>query len=251
MEYKSEQNMNNLKFLLPILLIGSSSFTQDIGYHFGHQMFGVFNARQPIHGISIGLDIPRTGFVTPYGQFSIFAPHKRIETNVGSGVPKNPADPFLFNVDAKARTNTYSFEFGTIYYIGGAYDYGFSAMVHNSLRLLLMPTKRELIDFDFAKYEFQPSSVSTGLSGSNGFALYTSLGVGAKYSFDWGSIYAIGGIELALHGERLPSYFFDEFGIASRFAFSTRLGIRKELDFSSKGNKKQKRENEKRERQKW
>lgn len=243
--------MNNIKILPVILLIFSSTFAQDMGFHFGHQMFGVFNARQPLHGISIGLDIPRTGFVTPYGQFSIFAPHSRIENNIGSGIPKNPADPFLFEVDARARTMTYSFEFGTIYYLGGAYDYGFAGMVHNSLRLLLMPTKRELIDFDFANYEFQPNNVSTGLTGSNGFAFYTSLGVGAKYSFEWGSIYALGGIELALHGERLPSYFFDEFGFASRFAFSTRIGIRKELDFSGNSERKQIRENNRRERQKW
>lgn len=224
---------------------------QDIGLHFGHQMYGVFNAKKQLHGISIGLDIPRSGFITPYGQFTLFTPYRNFENSIGNGVPKNPSDPFLFDVPARSKTMTYSLELGTIYYLGGAYDYGFSGMIHNSMRILLMPTKIELIDFDFDKYEFQPIDPNASLANSTGFVLNTSFGAGLKYTFEWGSVYALANIELALFGDRIPGYYFDESGRVSPLSFSTRLGIRRDLDFAKNSERKQVRENNRKERKKW
>ena len=243
--------MNRITSFILTLTFAISIQAQDLGLHFGHQMFGVFNSQQQIHGVSIGLDIPRSGFVTPYGQFSMFLPYQVAENNVGLGEPIDPMDPFLFSVDALSRTMTYSFEFGTIYYFGGAYDYGFSGMIHNSIRLMLMPTRRQLVDFDSDRYTFVPNNPNQGGLRTNGFVLNTSLGIGAKYTFDWGSLYALAGIELALFGERLPRFYFDEFGQASPLAFSTRIGIRRDLDFSSNNERKQIRQNNRQERQRW
>jgi hypothetical protein len=220
---------------------------QDMGVHFGHQMFGVFNANQPLQGVSIGLDIPRTGFITPYGQVSAFLPKKDFAGTIGQGIPKDPNDFFNINADANIKTSTFSFEVGTIYYIGGAYDYGFSGLFQNSFRILLMNQKVDLIDFDFDKYTFEPFQNAGGI----GFVLNTSLGGGLKYTFEWGSLYALANLEFALYGDRLPSYYFDEFGSVSPFSFSTRIGIRRELDFSKSGERKQIRENNRKERQKW
>jgi len=224
-----------------------SSFSQDMGFHFGHQMYGVFNAKQPLHGISIGIDIPRSGFITPYGQPTVFSPRTNMVENIGQGVPVDPNDFFNINVNGKVRASTYSLEFGTMYYIGGAYDYGFSGMVHNSLRLLLIPQKVDLIDFDINNYDFIPFQDI----GGTGFVLNTSFGLGVKYTFEWGSLYALGGIELALFGDKLPRYYYDETGDLSPLSFSTRIGIRRELDFSKSGERKQIRENNRKERQKW
>ena len=229
----------------------NNTYSQDMGIHFGHQMFGVFNAKQPLHGISIGLDIPRTGFITPYGQLSIFAPYRSEFRTIGSGVPNNAADPFIFDVQGRTRTMTYSLEFGTIYYLGGAYDYGFAAMVHNSIRILMMPTKTELVDFDFDNYVFEPINPNAALSNSTGFVLNTSAGLGIKYTFEWGSLYALGGLELALFGDRLPDYYYDELGRVSPISFSTRIGVRRELDFSKSSERKKIRENNRKEKQKW
>jgi hypothetical protein len=58
-------------------------------------------------------------------------------------------------------------------------------------------------------------------------------------------------IELALFGDRLPRFYYDEFGGVSPLAFSTRIGIRRDLDFSKNGERKQVRENNRKERQRW
>ena len=89
------------RIILILSFLGTTSIlnSQDMGLHLGHQMFRVFNSETSLHGISIGLDIPRTGFITPYGQFTAFLPKNYFEENVGQAVPKDPADPYL-NVDA-------------------------------------------------------------------------------------------------------------------------------------------------------
>jgi len=215
--------------------------SQDVGVHFGHQVFGVMSAGNPIQGISLGLDVPRSGFVTPYGQLSLFIPQRFSETNIGVLEPNNPIDPYIYNVNGRAVTKAIALEFGTIYYLGGAYDYGFSVMLHNSVRLMFMPTKVQLEDvdgIDLTKYNFTPTNSFFTYPGNTGFALNTSFGLGAKYTFDWGSLYAMGGIELILMGDRFPQFYYGNQNHISPFAFSTRIGIRRELDFSGKSKPK-------------
>lgn len=232
--------MKRFTFILAFLIYTNCVFSQDIGFHVGHQMFGIMNAKQPIHGLSIGLDIPRTGFVTPYGQVTLFAPFSIVEENIGSGIPKDLANPYILDVDGKIRTMTFSLEFGTIYYLGGAYDYGFSFMMHNSIRLSVMPTSVKLQDFDFRNYDFQANSPNWDLAGYRGFAFNTSFGIGAKNTFEWGSLYGLVGLELLLMGDRFPQYYYNTQGSISPLAFSTRIGLRRDLDFSSKKQAKDK-----------
>lgn len=249
--------MRHIKTLICLIFIVSNSFAQDMGVHFGHQIYGVLNAKQPLHGISIGLDIPRTGFVTPYGQVSIFLPNRDFFT-VGDAYSSTPGMPDIFGIRAISRANTYSAEFGTIYYMFGAYDYGFSVMMHNSLRVLFAPTKLYLEDFDDANYTFSSYFPNFVLNSDNGFktsynalVVNIGLGLGLKYSFDWGSVYAMAGLELFTMGERRPHYYYDENDQWSVFSYSTRIGVRRELDFSKSSERKQIRENNRRERQKW
>jgi hypothetical protein len=225
-------------------MVFSLTQAQDMGLHMGHQMFRVFNSETSLHGISIGLDIPRTGFVTPYGQFTAFIPKNYLEENVGQAFPKDPADQ-AFNVDARSRVSSYSLELGTMYYFGGAYDYGFSIMMHNSFRILFAPTKRELIDFNPAKYDFFPNNPNFNPSSGTGLVLNTSFGLGAKYTFDWGSLYAIAGLEIFLFGTNPPPYY------TNAFSFHTRIGVRRELDFSGNAERKEQREANRRERNSW
>ncbi len=222
---------------------------QDLGVHFGHQIYGVFNTKQTLHGISIGLDIPRSGFTTPYGQLTVFLPKTSFEENIGEGTPKDTGDFFSVPANGNIRVNTFSLELGTMNYFGGAYDYGFSGMFHSSVRVLLMPQKIKLVDFDSDNYDFKPYP---GYGGT-GLAVNAIFGAGAKYTFEWGSLYALANFELYLFGDpmRFPSYYFDEFNSVSRFSFSTRIGIRRDLDFSKSGDRKQVRENNRREKQKW
>jgi hypothetical protein len=236
--------MNRSVFSLVFTFMFFASFAQDMGLHMGHQMFRVFNSETSLHGISIGLDIPRTGFVTPYGQFTAFIPKSYFEENVGQAVPKDPMDPML-NVDARSRVSSYSLELGTMYYFGGAYDYGFSIMMHNSFRILFAPTKRELIDFNAAKYDFFPNNPNFNPSSATGLVLNTSFGLGAKYTFDWGSLYAMTGIEIFLFGTNPPPYY------TNAFSFHTRIGVRRELDFSGNSERKEQRAAARRERSSW
>jgi len=217
---------------------------QDMGIHLGHQMFSVFGSETSLQGISIGLDIPRSGFVTPYGQFTAFLPKRYFEKNVGQGVPINPTDPYL-NVNADSRVSTYSLELGTMYYLGGAYDYGFSVMLHNSFRILFTPTKRELINFNPAKYEFFPNDPNFNPNSGTGLVLNTSFGLGAKYTFDWGSLYALGGIEIYLFGTNPPPYY------TNAFSFHTRIGVRRELNFSGNAERKEQRAAARKEKNNW
>ena len=232
--------MKFLTFSFSIFMAVSIAKTQDLGIHFGHQIFGVMNAKNPINGISIGLDIPRTGFITPYGQVTLFQPQSYTQGNIGILEPMNPMDPYIYNVSGRARTNSIAAEFGTIYYLGGAYDYGFSVMLHNSVRLMFLPTKVSLDgveNIDLTKYRFAPTNSFFNYPGTNGFALSTTFGLGGKYSFDWGSIYAMAGLELVLFGDKFPQYYYGEQSYISPFAFSTRIGIRRDLDFSGKSKK--------------
>lgn len=234
------------RILIFLLTLGSFGAVnaQDMGIHLGHQMFSVFNSETNLHGISIGLDIPRTGFITPYGQFTAFLPKNYFEQNVGQAVPKDPSDPYL-NVDASSRVSTYSLELGTMYYFGGAYDYGFSVMLHNSFRILFAPTKRELIDFNPGAYDFFPNNPNFNSGSNTGLVLNTSFGLGAKYTFDWGSLYALAGIEIFLFGTNPPPYY------TNMFSYHTRIGVRRDLDFSGNAEKKEQRAAARRERNSW
>jgi hypothetical protein len=236
--------MNRNVITLVLSFIFSASFAQDMGLHLGHQMFSVFNSPSNLHGISVGLDIPRTGFVTPYGQFTAFLPKKYSEDNVGQAVPKDPADPYL-TIGAESRVASYSMEFGTMYYFGGAYDYGFSVMMHNSFRVLFTPTKRELIGYNPAKYDFFPNNPDFNTTSSTGLVLNTSFGLGAKYSFEWGSLYALAGLEIFLFGTNPPPYY------TSAFSYHTRIGVRRELDFSNTPKQREERTRRQRERDNW
>ncbi len=236
--------MNRSIIFLAIMSLCSFAKAQDMGLHIGHQMYRVFNSETSLHGISVGLDIPRTGFVTPYGQFTAFLPTRYFEENVGQAVPKDPADEY-FNVDARSRVSTYSVELGTIYYFGGAYDYGFSVMMQNSFRILFAPTKRELLDFNPAKHDFFPNNPNFNASSSTGLVLNTSFGLGGKYSFDWGSLYAMASIEIFLFGTNPPPYY------TNAFSFHTRIGIRRDLDFSGNAERREQRAANKRERNTW
>ena len=234
------------RIILILSFLGTTSIlnAQDMGLHLGHQMFRVFNSETSLHGISIGLDIPRTGFITPYGQFTAFLPKNYFEENVGQAVPKDPADPYL-NVDASSRVSTYSLELGTMYYFGGAYDYGFSVMLHNSFRILFAHTKKELIDFNPGAYDFFPNNPDFSSGSNTGLVLNTSFGLGAKYSFDWGSLYALAGIEIFLFGTNPPPYY------TNAFSLHTRIGVRRELNFSGNAEKKEQRAANRRERNTW
>lgn len=235
--------MNRSIIILIFLSLFSYSKAQDMGLHIGHQMFRVFNSETSLHGISIGLDIPRTGFVTPYGQLTVFLPQRYFEENVGQAVPQNGFSPNLA-MDARTSVSTYSLELGTMYYFVSAYDYGFSIMMHNSFRILFAPTKRELIDFDPANYTFQPNDINFNTK-STGLVLNTSFGLGAKYTFDWGSLYALAGIEIFLFGTNPPPYY------TNAFSFHTRIGVRRELNFSGNAERKEQRDANRRERNTW
>lgn len=236
--------MNRRIFILFISFMFSCSHAQDMGIHFGHQMFRVFGSETSLHGISLGLDIPRTGFVTPYGQLTAFLPKNYLEENVGQAVPKDPSDPFLI-VDARSRVSTYSLELGTMYYFIGAYDYGFSIMMHNSFRILVSPTKRELIDFNASAYDFFPNNPNFNPNSGTGLVVNTNFGLGVKYSFDWGSLYALAGLEIFLFGTNPPPYY------TNAFSYHTRIGIRRELDFSGNPERKEQRAAQRRERNSW
>jgi hypothetical protein len=227
-----------------VLLIVPFVKSQDMGFHVGHQMFSVFNSQTNLHGVSFGLDIPRTGFVTPYGQFTAFLPKNYLEQNVGQAIPKDPADPFL-TVDARSRVSTYSVELGTMYYFGGAYDYGFSIMMHNSFRILFAPTRRELIDFNAGAYDFFPNNPNFNATSATGLVINTNFGLGMKYTFDWGSLYAMAGLEIFLFGSNPPPYY------TNAFSYHTRIGLRRELDFSGNAERKEQRAANRRERNAW
>jgi len=236
--------MNRSIFILFITFMFLGVSAQDMGIHLGHQMFRVFGSETSLHGISLGLDIPRTGFVTPYGQVTAFLPKNYVEENVGQGFPKDPADPFL-TVDARSRVSTFSLELGTMYYFLGAYDYGFSIMMHNSFRILIAPTKRELIDFNPSTHDFFPNNPNFNPNSGTGLVVNTNFGLGAKYSFDWGSLYALAGLEIFLFGTNPPPYY------TNAFSFHTRIGIRRELDFSGNPERKEQRAAQRRERNSW
>lgn len=214
-------------------------------------MFGALGTKQPLHGISIGIDIPRTGFITPYGQLSAFIPKTYFEENVGSGQPKPGVNlPAIDMVNLETRVSTFSLELGTMYYIGGAYDYGFSAMFHNSFRALLIPTRHTFPNFTPETHDFWAINPSRNFDNIPSFVLNVSGGVGLKYSFEWGSVYALAGIEVPLIPSGNVPYFYTPSGGLSFVNYSTRIGMRKELDFSKNTERKQIRENNRRERQK-
>lgn len=247
------KSLNMKRYISFFLLVLTFGFTraQDWGLHAGYEMFSVFNNKTELHGITLGLDKPRSGFITPYGRISVFNTQKASLENVGSGNPFDFNDPFIPAVQAESKVRTFSLEFGTKYYLGGAYDYGFSGLFFNSFRILLMPSSWELIDFDATKYEFQPINPSQSFSSSTGYALTTNFGGGLKYSFDWGSLYALGGLDLALIGDRLPPYFSGPEGFASSLSYSVRIGFRRSLEFTPREDKMDIRENNRRARERW
>ena len=242
--------MNRSVFVLIFSFLYSACFAQDMGIHFGHQMFSSFQSTINNHGISIGLDIPRSGFVTPYGQVSLFLPYNSNPATdsiyLGEAVPKNNQG-FSKLVFADYRVTHVSLELGSIYYIGGAYDYGLSFMMHNSFRIAIFSTRYIPRNFDPETYEFiQPPAPSPPIGArSAGLVLYTNLGLGLKYSFDWGSLYGMAGIDVMLLPYQPP------ISIQSFLAYHTRIGIRRDLNFSGNAERKEQRAANRRERNSW
>lgn len=220
---------------------------QDLGLHFGHQMFSVFNSQTRLHGLSFGIDIPRSASITPYGQFTAFIP-KRTEGLAGTAFHKiDFTSKEIFGVE---QTASYAIELGTIYYLGDAYDYGLSFTLHSSMRLLLNPIKTELRGYDPVNYDFFPLSEDFNETKKTGASLYSNFGIGVKQTFGEFSIYGMVGIDILLMGIPPAPFYLTNF-----MAYHTRIGVRYPIDSIKNSQKRQERresrQKEKEDRKSW
>jgi hypothetical protein len=224
--------MKNIIFLMATFLC-SFGMTQDLGLHFGHQMFSVFNSGTQLHGLSFGIDIPRNANITPYGQFTAFLPKK---SEGLAGIAYHKTDFSSKDIYGVERTASYAIEIGTIYYLGDAYDYGLSFTLHSSMRLLLNPIKTELKDYDPFNYDFFPISENYNETKRTGATLYSNFGIGVKQTFGEISIYGMVGIDILLLGVPPAPFYLTNF-----MGYHTRIGVRYPIDSIKNAQKRQER----------
>jgi hypothetical protein len=173
---------------------------------------------------------------------------------LGTGTAINPSTtPSLINVYERTRTNHISIELGTIYYIGGAYDYGWSFMMQNSIRATFFPQKNTLIGYNPTLYDYNytygdPNSgsfLNNHRAKEMGVTLHTNFGIGAKYTYNDISFYGMVGLDIALIGVEPPEY------VQRLMAYHTRLGIRYPLNFAKNAERRQERQKERQDRKSW
>lgn len=212
-----------------IVVCLSISVYAQIGISGGGSFLKGFSPGKPYGGFHIGLEVPRDDASSFYGRYSYYFPQKYTDSTLVSLEPRDPntlppGSPYLLNVNGLPTMNYHLLQFGTRYYLGDGYDFGWAGYGGTDVMIAINQVKMKLAPYDESLYMQTPETTREGSIFSLGF----SLNAGVKYSIPpTGTFYLDAGVGYYLLATASTSNTFGNMYNQLQFMFN--LGYRKDI----------------------
>lgn len=181
-------------------------------------------------GLQVGAEVPRDDMVSFFGRVTASFPQVSIDTIRVEAIDPTTTFPGVKDVETKFKNSVVNFQFGTRYYLGNGYDYGFSAYGGSIFEISALTVKRSATDADFDESKYQFVSSDSQLYAEKGSVFLVNLGLsaGVKYNFYFGLLY----FDVTGSYNLFPMFtnaFSRDYGRASAINFTMNLGFRKDI----------------------
>lgn len=219
--------MKGIKLLFA-LFIAATSFGQ-VGISGGLSSLKAFGPNKPWGGFHIGIEVPRDDQASYFFRFTHHFPVKENDSlaislmprdinNVPSGMPYYPT------IGSLPSMNYNIFEFGTRYYLGSGYDFGWAGYGGTNFVLTFNKVRSNPADYDQEIYYIDDVYNYEGTAFSLGFG----LNGGVKYSRPpWGTVYFDISIAYILLYQQNTNSMYNSMIRPLTFGFN--LGYRKDI----------------------
>lgn len=191
-----------------------------------------FGAEKNFTGMQLLLEKPVNERNSYYGKVSVFFPQKVSVANayVADAIDFG-TEPQSVNLSMLTNFSSFGVEFGRRGYIINPIDYGFSLYGSSTIVMTFNTIKSRIQSYDKTKYQIYGVDNDASLNGKgNIFNLGFGVSGGAKYDFNFGTLYAdvsLGYDFLQLASNSIAQQGYTSFG--SRLNFGIGVGYRKIL----------------------
>jgi hypothetical protein len=220
--------MNRILSFLIVLLVGNFTFSQ-VGISAGLSALKGFGPNKPWGGFNLGIEVPRDDQTSYYLRYTHHFSKRDIDSVPVYLAPRDittipPGQPLYPTISSIPSMNYNIFQFGTRYYIGSGYDFGWSGYGGTDFVLTFNKVKANHAPYDETLYRIEDYSVYEGSAFSLGFGLHG----GVKYSVPpMGTVFFDVSIAYILLYQQNSNFMYNEMIQPLTFGFN--LGVRKDI----------------------
>lgn len=212
-----------------VLLFLSGVLNAQVGISGGLSGLKGFGPNKPWGGFHLGVEVPRDDQMSYYVRFTH---HFQVKENDSLPIGLTPRDittlppgmPYYPSINSLPSMNYNILNFGTRYYLGNSYDFGWGAYGGTDFVLTFNKVRANHAAYDEQYYYVEDYYNYEGSAFSLGFG----LGAGVKYSVPpWGTVYLDLGISYILLYQQNTNYMYNS--MIRPLTFSMNIGYRKDI----------------------